>query len=93
MIWNVIRWGSFFPKLDFPMLMNFYRGSRGKTYNDTFSYPVNGCAEIINSLVANLDKNKIHLNETVERIDTSLTRECIQQMLNMSMNTSLIPVR
>lgn len=66
--------GSFLPKLDFSMLMNFYRGSRGKTYNDTFSYPVNGCAEIINSLVAKLDENRIHLNETVERIDTSNKR-------------------
>ncbi len=66
--------GGFLPKLDFPMLMNFYRGLRGRTYNDTFSYPVNGCVEIINSLVANLDKDRIHLNEIVQRIDASNKR-------------------
>lgn len=63
--------GGFLPKLDFEMLMNFYRGSRGKTYNDTFSYPVNGCVEMIHSLVGLLDRSKIHLNEEVEHIDTA----------------------
>ncbi len=61
--------GSFLPKLDFGMLMNFYRGSKGKTYNDTFRYPVNGCAEIINALVAELDCQRIHIGEGAERID------------------------
>ena len=62
--------GGFLPKLNFEMLMNFYRGSREKTYNDTFSYPVNGCVEMINSLVSLLDRSKIHLCEEVESIDT-----------------------
>lgn len=62
--------GGFLPRLDFGMLMNFYRGTRGTTYNDTFSYPVNGCVEIINSLVGLLDKERIHLNEEVLSIDT-----------------------
>ncbi|MGI6616538.1 MAG: protoporphyrinogen/coproporphyrinogen oxidase [Saccharofermentanales bacterium] len=61
--------GNFLPTLDFGKLMNFYRGSKGKTYNDTFSYPVNGCVEIINSLVDYLDEERIHLNEEVEQID------------------------
>lgn len=61
--------GGFFPKLDFGMLMNFYKGSKGKTYNDTFRYPVNGCQEIITALVDELDKTRIHLNESVEKID------------------------
>ena len=61
--------GSFLPRLDFEMLMNFYRGSRGITYNDTFSYPVNGCVEMINSLVEMLDKSRIHLSEAVVSID------------------------
>lgn len=62
--------GGFLPRLDFDMLMNFYRGSRGTTYNDTFSYPVNGCVEMINSLVDLLDKSRIHLNEEVISVDT-----------------------
>ncbi len=62
--------GSFLPKLDFGMLMNFYKGSTGKTYNDTFRYPINGCVEIINALASELDPNRIHLGEGVERIDT-----------------------
>ena len=62
--------GGFLPRLDFSMLMNFYRGIRGTTYNDTFSYPVNGCVEMINSLVNLLDISKIHLNEEVLAIDT-----------------------
>ena len=61
--------GSFLPKLDFAMLMNFYKGSRGETYNDTFRYPVNGCVEIINALMAQLDPARVHLSEAVERID------------------------
>ena len=62
--------GGFLPRLDFSMLMNFYRGIRGTTYNDTFSYPVNGCVEMINSLVNLLDISRIHLNEEVLTIDT-----------------------
>lgn len=61
--------GGFLPKLDFGMLMSFYKGSRRKTYNDTFSYPINGCVEIINSLVDCLDRTRIHLNEAVTKID------------------------
>lgn len=66
--------GAFLPKLDFPMLMKFYQGSRGKTYNDTFSYPVNGCVEIINSFVSCLDKERIHLDENALRIDPESKR-------------------
>lgn len=62
--------GGFLPKLDFETLMQFYRGSKGKTYNDTFSYPVNGCVEIINALASKLDESRIHRNEAVIKIDT-----------------------
>ena len=47
--------GNFLPTLDFGKLMNFYRGSKGKTYNDTFSY-LSMDVEIINSLVDYLDE-------------------------------------
>lgn len=62
--------GCFLPKLDFNMLMNFFRGSKGKTYNDTFRYPVNGCQEIITALVGELEQSRIHFNESVRKIDT-----------------------
>ena len=61
--------GSFLPKLDFSMLMNFYKGSKGKTYNDTFRYPVDGCDGIINALVNELEASRILLNEKVTCID------------------------
>jgi protoporphyrinogen oxidase len=62
--------GVYLPKLDFGMLMDFYRGERGRTYNDTFCYPINGCEEIINALLERLDKDRIHLNEEAILIDT-----------------------
>jgi len=61
---------AFLPKLDFSMLMSFYRGQKGKTYNDSFDYPINGCIEFINCLVEQLDSSCIHLNEKVTSVDT-----------------------
>ena len=61
--------GAFLPNLDFSTLMSFFKGINGKTYNDVFSYPVNGCMEIINALVEQLDEKRIHLDEAVTRID------------------------
>ena len=63
--------GAFLPKLDFEMLMKFYRGYKGETYNDTFRYPINGCDGIIDALCKQLDKNRIHLNEEVVDINYS----------------------
>lgn len=63
--------GAFLPKLDFEMLMKFYRGYKGETYNDTFRYPINGCDGIIDALCNQLDKNRIHLNEEVVDINYS----------------------
>ncbi len=62
--------GDFLPKLDFDMLMSFFRGSKGHTYNDVFSYPINGCQEIVNALTEELEGERIHLNEEVISIDT-----------------------
>ena len=61
--------GNFLPQMDFGMLMNFYKGLKGKTYNDTFLYPVNGCMEVINSLIIQLNSSRIHLNEEVIGVD------------------------
>lgn len=63
--------GEFLPKLDFEMLMNFYKGSKGKTYNDTFRYPIDGCDGIISAMVGNLECERIHLDEKVMSVDTN----------------------
>lgn len=62
--------GSFLPELDFGMLMNFYKGSKRVTYNDTFLYPINGCVEAINALLTQIDPLRIHYNERVIKVDT-----------------------
>ena len=61
--------GKFLPRLSFDMLMSFYRGSKGTTYNDFFLYPRNGCVELINALIERLDKKKIHLSEGALSVD------------------------
>lgn len=55
--------GVFLPKLNFDMLMSFFRGLKGKTYNDVFRYPVDGCDSIISALIDQLNNNRIRLNE------------------------------
>lgn len=61
--------GKFLPKLTFDMLMTFYRGGKGSTYNDYFIYPKNGTMELVNSYLKQLDSNRLHLGETVNAID------------------------
>lgn len=61
--------GAFLPKLDFEALMKIYTGTKGKTYNDCFYYPVNGTVEFLNALASKLDSQKIHLNESCVKID------------------------
>lgn len=61
--------GKFLPKLTFDMLMTFYHGKKGTTYNDYFIYPKEGTMELVNSYLKYLDTNKIHLGETVTSID------------------------
>lgn len=61
--------GAFLPELDFSMLMNFYKGAKEKTYNGAFLYPVDGCREIINALVGQLEPARIHLNEKALHVD------------------------
>lgn len=60
---------AFLPKLDFDMLMQFYRGKRGITYNDTFQYPIQGCEIIISSLLRELENERIKTDEPVIGID------------------------
>lgn len=64
--------GDFLPKLSFDMLMHFYRGLKGKTYNDFFSYPVEGCQEVLNALYEGIDSTRVRLNERAESIDPDL---------------------
>ncbi len=65
--------GVFLPEIDFYSLMNHYcaeNHTKGKTYNDYFMYPVNGCMEVINSLMNKIDKERIRFNESVTKVDT-----------------------
>lgn len=63
--------GKFLPKLTFDMLMTFYRGQKGTTYNDFFLYPMNGTMELVKSYLKYLESDRIHLNEAVSKIDTA----------------------
>ncbi len=62
--------GKFLPKLSFDMLMTFYRGQKGTTYNDFFLYPREGTMQLINSYMNRLDTSRIHLGEAAVSIDT-----------------------
>lgn len=63
--------GSFLPKLDFDILMRLYRGLKGKTYNDSFCYPVDGCDGVIDALIKRVNTHRIHYDENVISIDTN----------------------
>lgn len=63
--------GKFLPKLTFDMLMTFYRGQKGTTYNDFFLYPREGTMQLVNSYMNRLDSSRILLNEAVSSIDTA----------------------
>lgn len=62
--------GKFLPKLTFDMLMTFYHGQKGTTYNDFFLYPRQGTMQLVNSYLNHLDTSRIHLGEPVSAIDT-----------------------
>ena len=61
--------GKFLPRLSFDMLMSFYKGGKGETYNDYFLYPRNGIVEIINVLVNRIGADRIHLEEEALSVD------------------------
>lgn len=62
--------GKFLPKLTFDMLMTFYQGQKGTTYNDFFLYPKNGTVELVNSYMDYLDASRIRIGEAATAIDT-----------------------
>lgn len=62
--------GKFLPKLTFDMLMTFYHGQKGTTYNDFFLYPKDGTMQLVNSYMKHLATERIHLGESVVEIDT-----------------------
>ena len=61
--------GCFLPRLSFDTLMSSLSGSAEKTYNDSFLYPVEGCSKFVDALAKQLNPNKIHMNETVVKVD------------------------
>lgn len=71
--------GKFLPKLTFEMLMTFYRGQKGTTYNDYFLYPREGTMQLINCYMKHLESERIHLNEAVTAIDIQNKTVCTSQ--------------
>lgn len=61
--------GQFLPKLTFDMLMSFYRGQKGTTYNDYFLYPTDGCVKLITKMAELLNTNNIRCGEEVIKVD------------------------
>lgn len=62
--------GQFLPKLTFDMLMTFYKGQKGTTYNDFFLYPTDGIVKFLDCYLKHLSMERIHLNEEVLAVDT-----------------------
>lgn len=61
--------GRFFPKANKEDIILNFRASNNSSYNDSFAYPRGGAIEYINSLVKNIDANKVCLEEELEYID------------------------
>lgn len=61
--------GRFFPKADKEDIILNFRSQNNSSYNSKFIYPQGGAMEYISSLLANINVNKLSLNEEVQRID------------------------
>lgn len=61
--------GRFFPKVNKEDIILNFRSQNNSSYNNYFVYPKGGAMEYISSLLANIDGNKLFLNEEVLTID------------------------
>lgn len=66
---DVDAMGRFFPYADVKDIILNMRNSDNSSYNQTFLYPKQGAEVYVEKLLEGLDKEKIHLNETVNSID------------------------
>lgn len=61
--------GRFFPKANKEDIILNFRCQKDTSYNSFFTYPRGGAMEYIASLLANIDNNKLYLNEELQFID------------------------
>jgi len=61
--------GRFFPKVSLDEIIDSLKNKKDTSYNNKFYYPKTGAITYVNSLLENVDKNKIYKNESVIRID------------------------
>lgn len=66
---DVNAMGRFFPYADIKDIIRNMKSANNSSYNQEFLYPKKGASVFINKLIEGLDKDKIHLNETVQQID------------------------
>lgn len=62
--------GRFFPKASKEEIIRNFRNSDNQSYNSYFVYPETGAIEYINSLLKNIDSQKLSLGEKLLSIDT-----------------------
>lgn len=61
--------GRFFPKADKEDIILNFKATNNSSYNSHFTYPQGGAIEYINSLVKNIDSDKIFIEEALQSID------------------------
>ncbi len=61
--------GRFFPYADLTEIIQNMKNGNNVSYNDHFIYPVDGTYTVIDYLLRQVEKEKIHLNEEVLSID------------------------
>ena len=66
---DVDAMGRFFPYADIKAIINNMKKEKDNSYNNTFLYPKNGAGSFMEILYSSLDKEKVLLNEEINRID------------------------
>ena len=66
---DVDAMGRFFPYADIKAIINNMKKEKDNSYNNTFLYPKNGAGSFMDILYSSLDKEKVLLNEEINRID------------------------
>lgn len=62
--------GRFFPKANKEDIIMNFKSHDNSSYNSHFTYPKTGAIEYVNSLLHNIDNDKVYLDEELISIDT-----------------------
>lgn len=62
--------GRFFPKANKEDIIMNFKSHDNSSYNSHFTYPETGAIEYVNSLLHNIDNDKVYLDEELISIDT-----------------------